>query len=87
MRLEEIDSGFGFLCHWRDRVRFEDLDWLGIDGSINFFYLAFVWELDGWGREVFLEFNLEMEKEMGKEMEVMMTMITKMMKEKTKLEK
>jgi len=29
-------------------VRFEDLDWLGIDGSINIFYLAFVWELDGW---------------------------------------
>ena len=39
--------------------------------------------MDGWGREVFLEFNLEMEKAM----EVTMTMITKMMKEKTKLEK
>ena len=51
MRLEEIDSGFGFLCHWRDRVRFEDLDWLGIDGSINFFiWLLFGNWMDGEGR-------------------------------------
>lgn len=54
-----------------------------MDQSIFFIWLLFGNWMDGWGRGVFLEFNLEMEKEM----EVTMAMITRMMKEKTKLEK